>query len=146
MKKIIALFFIASSSLFAACCCVPAVSCVQVIISMDGAKFDNINDIITNDANEARIWDEKIQQKLKEINDLKNDSLKISKSLKNLEYANVLESYKEEFNTLKIIEYKKQSSQSKEIINKANLLESKLDFQLKHPINEDEIETSILKK
>lgn len=143
MKKIILSVLLLTSSLFA-CCCTPA-SCLPVIQSMQEASIDNINDVTSIDDKTGEIWVNKIQKTLDELNSLKEESLKKNKEISNLEMANLIESYKEEFNFLKLAEYKKQSFQIKEITNKSNLLEMNIDLQIRQLDSTNEIE-SLIKK
>lgn len=113
-----------------ACCCIPVVSCVSVEISMEMAKAESKGDINTEDSEIGELWLEKVQEELNELSELKRTSLEKQTHITNLEYANLIESFKEEMNYATILEYKKTSFDEKNLNAKLNILENNINIQL----------------
>jgi hypothetical protein len=113
-----------------ACCCVPSVSCAKVEISMEKAKTENKEDVNTEDDEIGEAWLEKVQKELNELSELKRVSLEKQKHITNLEYATLIESFKEEMNYTTILEYKKTSFDEKNLNAKLNILENNINIQL----------------
>lgn len=133
LKKAIFLLFVVGFQFANAggCCCIPALSCVSVIATMEMAVADNKLDISNEDNTVGESWNSTIEEVMKKIEKLKEQSLKHQTNITNLEYANVIESYKEEFNYLSLLNYKKNSFDEKKITNTALLLDSELTIRLK---------------
>lgn len=122
--------FLLLSKASASCCCYPVVSCVAVEISTEIAKAQNLIDINAEDVDVGNLWLQKVEAELSGLNALKNISLEKQKNITNLEYANLIESYKEELAYLNILEYKKVGFDEKIINNKLNLLSNSISIEL----------------
>ncbi len=135
-----------STNAQASCCCYPVVSCVAVEISTEIARTQNISDINAEDADVGNLWLQKVESELSGLNALKNISIEKQQNITNLEYANLIESYKEELAYLNILEYKKVDFDEKVVNNKLSLLESSLSIELNKIENYKEENNFELKK
>lgn len=133
MKKTLAIFSIVLFGqiyAYAGCCCIPVASCVQVETSTETAKTKNITHLNTEDDNVGNLWLNKVEKELQELQELKKISLEKQKNISNLEYANLIESYNEELNYLKILDTKKNEFDANAVKNKMLLLENSLSLEL----------------
>ena len=145
MRKIFyILLFLASCQTYslAGCCCKPVVSCTPVSTTMEKAKVESLKDVSFNDDQIGENWLTKVEQEMKEIKKLKDISLETQKNITNLEFANLVESYNEEFLYLSLLDYKKASFDEDALKNKLLLLEANLNQSIeksKSNLNEENI-------
>lgn len=134
MRKLLYFFFLLATVQtysLAGCCCVPGVSCASVIVTMEKAKAEGLKDVSFNDNDMGKNWISSVDNKLKEIKSLNDTSLETRNNITNLEFANVIESYNEEFLYLSLIDYKKASFDEDSLKNKLLLLEANIDQVIK---------------
>ena len=128
MFKIISIILLIVINLNAGgCCCVPAISCAYVTQTMTYATNDNQVDIKNEDNSLGDIWNDSFEENLKEIENLRTESLKMNKNILKLSENIYIKKKEEAFLFNEIINYKKTSIDNQILENKIKLQESNVD-------------------